>query len=313
MNKEVITEVLGRTGVQIEHFDVSALNPEDFTPGNRSNVWYFKDYLGLEMVLKEYPTWVDSGDVSWIHKYMIQLSQVGFPLTRVIGEAVQKDNHYYGIYEFAHGSFFDKENQSHSTSLARTLRRLHDLSQNIKISGSRNWPTIYKYEPNQQKLVLFDIYNDGKLLEPAWRTAKSLLQNKTVSVIPIHGDFRRDNIRFDQSGVTRVFDFGNSRNDYAEVDLAITLRDVAGNTKVTQRELLKTYRDSGTSKVDIVPEAICASSLILSIQECLYLWKENSQNPSMELRTGLAREIQHLESQITVIPQNLSLYKEVFS
>ena len=313
MNKEIIAEVLRDVDIKIENLSITTLNPKAFIPGNRSNIWYFKDCLGSELVVKEYPTWIDGGDISWIHKYMYQLSQVGFPLTKVIGDAVQKDGRYYGIYEFAHGSFFDKENQMHPTSLAQTLRSLHDLGNNIKIPGSRNWPTIYRYEPNRETITSFASDNRSKLLEPAWKLANSLLENKVVPVIPIHGDFRRDNIRFNQSGVASVFDFGNSRNDYTEVDLAITLRDLTNNAGINPKEFLKIYRDSGVGKVKIVPEAICASSLILPIQECLYLWKENSQNPSIELDKALTKEINHLESQLSSISQNLQTYREIFS
>lgn len=311
MNKETLAEVLNRTGIQTGEIDVSTLSPDGFIPGNRSNVWYFK-HLGSEVVVKEYPDWVNSEDITWIHGYMRELDQKGFPLTKVIGSAVQKDDHYYGVYEYTSGSSFNKDNINHTSSLAKTLRKLYDLSRDIKIPGCRNWPTVYGYQPNVDRLASFDSYYGKELLEPTWKIAGSLLQDRTVSVMPIHGDFRRDNIRFDQSGITKVFDFGNSRNDYAEVDLAITLRDV-DNLAIDPKDFLKTYRDSGAGKANIVPEAICASGLVLSIQECLYLWKESLQNPSTELKNALSRETEHLKFQFAVLPQKLSLYKEIFS
>jgi len=312
MNKEIMTEILDRTGIQTGKIDVSTLNPENSIPGNRSNVWYFKDYSGSVMVIKEYPGWVSGEDITWIHEYMRQLDQKGFPLTKVVGNAVQKDNHYYGVYEYASGSFFNKDNTTHTPSLAQTLRKLYDSSRDIKISGRRNWPTVYGYRPKPDRMASFDSDYGKELLEPTWKIVSALLKGWDISVMPIHGDFRRDNLRFDQSGVTKVFDFGNSRNDYAEVDLAITLRDV-DDAAIDQKDFLKTYRDIGTGKANIVPEAVCASGLVLSIQECLYLWKENLQIPSTELKISLLKETEHLKSQLAVLPQRLSLYKEIFS
>jgi Ser/Thr protein kinase RdoA (MazF antagonist) len=243
---------------------------------------------------------------------MRQLAQKGFPLAKVIGEPAQKDGHYYAVYEYAVGLRFNSESNLHVISMAQNLRRLHDSSRGIKIPGFRNWPTVYGYQPDIDRLALFDSDHGEEFLKPTWKIASALLQNRDVSVIPIHGDFRRDNIRFDQSGVTRVFDFGNSRNDYGEVDLAVTLRDI-DDVAIDPKDFLKTYRDSGVGKASIVPEAICASSLVLSIQECLYLWRVGSQNPSTELKNALLRETKHLESQLAVLPQRLSLYGEIFS
>lgn len=312
MNKEILADVLKRSGVKSEGLAESTSSQEGFTPGNGSNIWYFEDLSGTKLVIKEYPTWVGNNDISWIHGYMRQLAQKGFPLAKAISEPTQKNGHYYGVYEYASGSSFNRENKIHTSSIAQTLRKLYDSSRDIKIPGCRNWPTVCGYQPSPDRLTSFDSAHGEELLGKAWKIASTLLQGRDVSAMPIHGDFRRENIRFDQSGITKVFDFGNSRNDYAEVDLAITLRDV-DDMAIDPKDFLKTYRDSGVSKVNIVPETIYASGLVLSIQECLYLWKESSQNPSTELKNALSRETEYLKSQLAVLPQRLSLYKEIFS
>lgn len=311
MNKEILIEVLNESGVRIEETAGLTFSHEGLASGNGSNVWYFKDHSGSGMIIKEYPLWVDNGDISWIHEYMKQLAQKEFPLAKAIGKPVLKDGHYYALYEYADGLQFDRENDLHSISVAQTLRKLHDISRNIKIFGSRNWPHIHGYRPTQDLLTGFDLENRGTHLKVVWDKADNLLRGKSVFVMPIHGDFRRDNMRFDQTGVTKVFDFGNSRNDYAEVDLAITLRDIS-NPNANCGAFLRAYRDSGVGSSTIIPEAICASSLILSIQECLYLWREIGKNQSVDLEKALARESEYLESQLGDLPQQLSNFREIF-
>lgn len=313
MNKEILSEVLNGSGIRSVRLTEPISSHEGFSPGNGSTVWYIKEHSGTELVIKEYPAWVGNNDISWIHEYMRQLAQKGFPLAKAIGEPAQKDGHYYAVYEYAAGLRFNSEGNSHVISIAQNLRRLHDLSRDIKIPGFRNWPTVSGYQPTQNKLVSFDSNNGGKLLESSWKMASNLLQDKNIPIMPIHGDFRRVNIRFDQSGVAKVFDFGNSRNDYLEADLAITLRDVAGNSRISIGDFLKIYRDFGVGKPEVTPEAICASSLILPIQECLYLWKECLQNSSLELENALSKETKHLESQLSALPKTISLYKEIFT
>lgn len=312
MNKEILADVLKGSGVKSEELAELTPSQEGFTPGNGSNIWYLEDLSGTRLVIKEYPTWVGNNDISWIHEYMRQLAQKGFPLAKAIGGPTQKNGHYYGIYEYTFGSF-NRENKTHALSMAQTLRKLYDSSKDIKIPGCRNWPTVCGYQPNPDRLASFDSDHGVGLLGNAWKIASTLLQGRYASAMPIHGDFRRDNIAFGQSGVTKVFDFGNSRNDYAEVDLAIALRDIADDPDIGMDNFLKIYRDSSVSKVRIIPEVISASSLILPIQECLYLWKESSQSPSGELKNALSREMKNLEYQLAVLSQRLSLYREIFS
>ena len=174
MNKEMLSGILNTSGIRTEGVCGPTSDYEGFARGNGSNIWYFKDLGGSEMVIKEYPHWVGKDDILWIHEYMRRLSQKGFPLAKAVVEPVQKEDHYFGIYEFANGSLFDKKNVLHIISMAATLRKLHDFSRDIKIQGTRNWPTVYGYQPPSELLVNFDLENGKALLQVALDKATSI-------------------------------------------------------------------------------------------------------------------------------------------
>lgn len=310
MNKETISNILKVSGIEAEAMIYPVLDQEEFILGNGSRVWYFKDISGREMVTKEYPSWVKSEDISWIHEYMNILAQNGFPLAKAIGSPILNAKQYYGIYEYAKGELFDRSNEQHIRSMASKLRQLHDLSVDIKIQGTRNWPAVFGYKADINLLRDFDSENNTALLVPAWSWSNLLMQDKKPVVMPIHGDFRGSNMRFNQDGVSKVFDFGNSRNDFPEVDLAIALRDISDGLGINQAVFLEIYKNSGNGKVLVNPEIICASNLVLSIQECLYLQKELKKNPREKLRHALTVEVEYLGTVLTNIPQQVSILQE---
>lgn len=281
----------------------------DGVDGNKSKVWYFQDREGQKWVVKQYPEWVHATDITWIHSYMNKLSQKGFPLAKHVGKAVEYNKQFYAIYSFAEGTRFDPLNKSHFVDMALKLGQLHILSQDIIVYGNRNWPVVagFEYRGNHESLVY------------AWNIASKLLQGTDEGIVmPIHGDYRKDNVRFNQNGVSSVFDFGNARNDYPEVDLAIALKDITGKAESPdllekQREFLQVYKDSNMELPRISPNLICASGIILGIQEISYLHSEVSTNNDQGINNLLTRESRHLESLLTNLDGHLSLYREIFT
>lgn len=304
MSKEIFSDLL--TKAHTISGWVEFPSPESIE-GNKSRIWYFADKDGQKCVIKQYPEWVNEKDILWIHSYMSKLFQKGFPLAESLAEPLQFDKHFYAVYSFADGTKYDPLNKFHFVDMALKLGQLHSLSQNIKIGGNRNWPVVAGYN-----------YQDGnEFLTYAWKVASGLLQNSNGSIMPIHGDFRKDNIRFNQNGISKIFDFGNARNDYPEVDLATTLRDVAGeldlsNWLKSQSEFLQIYKNSNAREVKILPDLICASNLILAIQENSYLIHEYSENKGEGIKNALEKESVYLSFLLKNLDTQLSLYKGVF-
>ncbi len=307
MNTEMFLNLVIQNDINCSKDNVAFVDSDGMT-GNKSKIWYFKDNNDNNWIIKQYPEWVKETDIKWIHKYMKELSLKGFPLVSTVNRHQQFENHIYSIYSQADGIQYDPENRSHLASMASELSHLHSLSQDIKIVGNRNWPTVagFAYE------------GDNKLLSQSWDIASKLLKLDDNIVMPIHGDFRKDNIRFNGNGVSKVFDFGNARNDYPEVDLAITLRDITSDVSEpsdylqTQRKFLLIYRDSNKELPKISPQMICASAIILSIQENSYLLKESLGNDDQALKLAVEKETNHLNFLLDNLVTHLSLYQDIF-
>jgi len=298
MQKEIFLDLLAKYTHSDGWVDCSPLRD---IKGNGSKIWYFANKENQKAVIKQYPEWVNEMDVSWIHSYMKELTQKGFPLTEHIGEAIQFNQCFYAIYSFAEGTKYDSSNNLHFVDMARKLRDMHDLSLNIKIDGPRNWPIVsgFKYR------------GDNNFLMEAWEKASKLFQSSNSIVGPIHGDFRKENIRFNQTGITKIFDFGNARNDYLEADLATTLRNIGDLEE--QRKFLLIYRDSSNSKIKIQPTVICASAITLAIQENAYLLKESLKGNNKNLNKILEKESSYLKFLLNSVNLQLSIYKNIFT
>jgi hypothetical protein len=304
MNKELFGLLSASGSLDSKFQDV---NLTATSGGNSSHVWIAADKEGQKHVIKQYPEWVHEKDILIIHQYMNELFQRGFPLAEPIGKHLQFNNHFYAVYSFADGTGYDSSNPSHLADMALKFRMLHDLSQNIKIDGQRNWPVV----------TGFAYTGNNEFLMDAWKVASELLQKGKGFVMPIHGDFRSDNMRFNGNGITKVFDFGNARNDYPEVDLAITLRGIGGESDSPklfklQENFLQIYRDSGTEMPKITPNLICASSIILAIQENSYLLRKYSRSQEGEIKNSLQRETDYLDFLLRNRGKLLLLYRSIF-
>ena len=307
MNKEIFSDLLAKSSIKNIGGDLPSSNP-DSADGNKSMVWYFNDKVGQKWVIKQYPEWINEADISWIHNYMGELTQRQFPIAGFEGIPLQFDRRFYAIYSYAHGHRYNSENQAHLIDMSLKLGELHSLSKNIKINGSRNWPVVanFKYQGN------------NKFLTHVWQVAAGLLENNTNTLMPIHGDFRKDNIRFNDNGISKIFDFGNARNDYPEVDLAITLRDISQGLQLSdllniQSEFLQIYSNLGTRLPRIYPNLIFASAVILGIQESTYLLGDYSKNKNKKTKTSIDNEIKNLNFLLQNFTEYTSLYKSIFS
>ncbi len=303
----MVSDLVTQNGIKIAEDNTIFTDPNSHV-GNKSKIWYFNDDSENKWVIKKYPEWVKEADIVWIHKYMRELSQKGFPLVEIKDKYLSFDNHIYSIYSFAGEMHYDFKNKSHLTNMASELSHLHRLSQDIKVEGSRNWPTVAGY-----------IYQGkSEALNQSWNIASKLLKQSTSIIMPIHGDYRKDNIRFNANGVMKVFDFGNARSDYPEVDLAITLRDVIGDISKSQDYLeiqkgfLLEYRNSNRNLPKISPQMICASAIILAIQESSYLIKESLKSESYELKFTIKKETMHLDFLLDNLDTHLTLYQDIF-
>ena len=307
MNTEMFLNLVIQNDINCSKDNVAFVDSDDIT-GNKSKIWHFKDNNDNNWVIKQYPEWVKETDIKWIHKYMKELSKKGFPLINITNRHLSFENHIYSIYSHADGTHYDPKNKAHLISMASELSHLHSLSRDIKIEGDRNWPTVtgFVYE------------GDNKLLSQSWDIASKLLKLDDNIVMPIHGDFRQDNIRFNGNGVSKVFDFGNARNDYPEVDLAITLRGIASDVSEpsdylqTQRKFLLIYRDLNKELPKISPQMICASAIILSIQENSYLLKESLGNDDQTLKLAVEKETSRLNFLLDNLVTHLSFYQDIF-
>ena len=305
MNKEVLNLLSGKGGIDTK-FQV--INPAATIDGNASHIWTVDDQDGQRRVIKQYPDWVHENDIEMIHQYMGQLLQNGFPLAELVGKPVWFDGNFYAVYAYADGMGYDPLNPAHLADMAQKLRMLHDLSQSIKIDGQRNWPTVSGF-----------VYAGSvELLSNAWNVASELMINTNRHTVPIHGDFRKINIRFNENGINRVFDFGNARNDYPEVDLAITLRDIGeGSVEpdsfALQGRFLRIFKDSGIEAPKILPDYIYASSIVITIQESSYLFQRYSRNHENVTKLLLQRETEYLTFLLETKDRLLSLYGGIFT
>jgi len=308
MNREIFSGLLAKSGLKHSEDKLPSLN-SNIDDGNKSRVWYFSDESGQRWVIKQYPEWVAETDISWIHNYMFKLAQKGFPLAEAKGEPLSLNKNFYAVYSFADGTQYDPLNKSHFVDMAEKLGLLHNLSHNMKIDGCRNWPVV----------AGFTYRGDNRFLTDAWNISSKLLQNYNGVIMPIHGDFRKDNIRFSQSGISKVFDFGNARNDYPEVDLAISLRDVSSGLVTsdwvnTQSEFLKIYKNFVNGTPRILPDSICGSGLVLAVQENSYLLHELSAGRGDErVKNALADESNYLEFLLANLSTQLLLYRSIFT
>lgn len=307
MQKERIPESLNQDVYNLRPLEAGK---DGFVLGNESNVWYFKDASGAEKVIKKYPSWVKVEDITWIHNYMDYLARQNYPLVNSFGESVTDGSNYFAVYEYAKGSRFDRQNIVHASDMAVKLRLLHDLGRQTSIPGRRNWPTVFGYRADTEVLEQIDFEQDDNLLKTSWTTSQALLGAHELKVIPIHGDFRGDNMRFGPKGILKVFDFGNSRNDYAETDVAIALRDLSkdvNNSEVLgfQERFVEKYNSSGLGMIKFSAEGFCHAELILSIQECIYLWLQAKKTNDVSSMTNFKSEYDYLRVLLCLIPKQL--------
>jgi aminoglycoside phosphotransferase (APT) family kinase protein len=64
-------------------------------------------------------------------------------------------------------------------------------------------------------------------------------------VIPIHGDYWPENVLFRHARLTAVLDFGNTTEDFAEVDLARLLADVPATNRTLTDAAVNAYNANG--------------------------------------------------------------------
>lgn len=306
MNKEIFSEILLNAGINLGIYEIPHSNI-DKSEGNKSRIWYFGNEREPKWVIKQYPQWIQHSDLAWIHNYMTKLSQNKFPVVEVVGEPVQYDDNLYAIYSYAGGKRYDFSNRLNFIDMASKLGELHFLGQNLIIDGYRNWPVVagFKYE------------GDNEFLSKTWNLASELLEETNGDIIPIHGDFRRENIRFDSRGVSKVFDFGNARNDYPEADLAVALKDIGkdkrlGNYINTWNDFLRIYRESNNGITRINPNLLSASTIVLSIQEYSYLLSESHKGNIGNIEEMLTAEFRQINFLIDNLSIHQKLYKEVF-
>lgn len=317
MNKEAITKLLNLSGIGSVITESPNLNLENASEGNRSEIWPFVDASGTKWIVKRHPFWMDKGDIYWIHSYMSMLEKGGYPVIRNAGD-LEHDGQVYSIYEYAQGALFDANNPSHYMDMARKLAKLHQMSSHYGINGKRHWPTVVGYTANFETIdkkslgtKFQDVYS---LVKTAWEQV-SIFNDLEGDIFPIHGDFRSENMRFDQNGITKVFDFGNARNDYPEVDVAITIRDLAGllgseSVDKTQISFLREYQENRDKQRVLRPELILKSELVLGIQECTYLLKECLQTKTENLMGDLQEEFEHLNFLVSHLTDRQEMFRE---
>lgn len=293
--------------------------------GNTSKVWSFEDQQDNKWIIKKYPKWSQKEDVFWIHKYMNLLHEKGYPLSMHRGQPVEIDGHMFAVYEYVKGIQFDLNNTKHLKEMAIGLKDLHDFSDDLVIEGMRNWPVVAYFKPDICFLGTLDtsiLANEVEIKEiktliiQAYKTITSIFKLSQKKTTPIHGDYRTKNIKFNSMGISKVFDFGNARNDYLEADITLILSDLHsvylnGDWKEKQKEFLSIYNEHGhTSKV--IPEFIYGSGLALLTQECTYLIKEYIHTSRRELLTNLEGVISELEFQLINLHFQMNMFQEVF-
>ena len=312
-------------------FDVSGIKNLTYLTlesslGNTSKIWSFEDQQDNKWIIKKYPKWSQKEDVFWIHKYMNLLHEKGYPLSIHRGQPVEIDGHMFAVYEYAKGVQFDSNNTKHLREMAIGLKDLHDFSSDLVIEGARNWPVVADFKPDICFLDTFDLgilANEVEikrikiLIIQAYKIITSIFKLSQKKTTPIHGDYRTKNIKFSSMGISKVFDFGNARNDCLEADITLTLNDLHavylnGDWKENQMEFLSIYNEHGhISKV--IPEFIYGSGLTLLTRESIYLIKEYIHTSRRELLADLERVISELEFQLNNLHLQMNMFEEVFS
>ncbi len=113
-------------------------------------------------------------------------------------------------------------------SLARFIARMH-----LTMQASAVELPAYPRDPswlqaNADRVLRHIPYTDQALLNDAITKTKSLLSRKDVRMLPqgmIHGDLFRDNVLFNERGLTGVLDFHHAASGFWIYDLAVVAND----------------------------------------------------------------------------------------
>jgi homoserine kinase type II len=113
-------------------------------------------------------------------------------------------------------------------ALARYIARMHLAMQNTTIELPEYPRNVQWLTAQTAKYKNYLPFNDQSLLSNTLREVTSLLQRGDVNALPqgmIHGDLFRDNVLFNEYGLSGVLDFHHAARGYWIYDLAVAAND----------------------------------------------------------------------------------------
>jgi homoserine kinase type II len=154
---------------------------------------------------------------------------VASPLSNVSGEAITKvDDQYCLLQQKLSGQHPVNPTLKQIQALARFTGRMHQASVGWNVSLA-DYPRDSAWLNTQADTVREHFaYSDRAFLDDNLRQTKSMLGRSDTKNLPrglIHGDLFRDNVLFNERGITGVLDFHHAATGFFIYDLAVTAND----------------------------------------------------------------------------------------
>lgn len=185
--------------------------------GEEAQVWRVESVDG-PLVVHASPAWRSNEELGWVHGLLRftarQAPEAVAPLPTHDGSSlVPHDDRWLSLFPFVSGMFLDREDAVQREAAARLLARMHRAMLGWKAPGRRPSPIPARVPPIPDPPELVDAALD------AWRAGLAT-SAESLARGPIHGDYYRRNVFWQDGRISGVIDWFESRIAYLIEEVA---------------------------------------------------------------------------------------------
>lgn len=290
-------------------FDLAGCSIEPFDRGLTNQTWLVG--ASMPMVLRRHSPFATRASIEWEHHLLHHLAAKGWPVPLASPasggrEIVEHEDSLWSIAPFLRGVPGMVDSPSRYLIQGRLLARLHHDMENFPLLEQRpglgkTWELDAWVAPanagsfNGLVSAFASHYPEIAALirRQRYRSLRELarLHYPNLPELPIHGDFQRFNLLWQDATVTGVLDFDQARRDARVCDLAIVLIPFMPLDLQLARAFLEGYesvRPLTDTEWALIP-ALVRASLLRWVAHCLARWRTANQPAEPIIRTMTVR------------------------